>query len=135
MLAACPTCLTKMLAQLLPSHQRLGRCMAPGSGGDEAERARTVKEAVTPHAAPKWFNGEGYDCKNEWKRQKLVDHRTSGGTAFDYGLNVKARQKAFDDRCKQLRALASFRRPTSKISKYVPPMRLMHLYEGEDGGE
>jgi len=49
---------------------------------------------------------------------------------------VKARQKAFDDRCKQLRALASlWRGPTSKISKYIPPMRMMHLYEGEGGGE
>jgi len=37
----------------------------------------------------------------------------------------KARQKAFDDRCKQLRALASFPHPTSKISKFIPPMRMM----------
>jgi hypothetical protein len=59
------------------------------------------------------------------RRQNLAEHVSAGGTTYNFGPNVQNRQKAFDDRCKQLRALASFRRPTTKISKFIPSMRMM----------
>ena len=74
---ACPTCSLKMLAPLLSSHQQIGRCVAPGSGGDEAERARAVKEAVTPHTARRVRDdAESYEeytreYDRERKRKKL----------------------------------------------------------------
>ena len=39
-------------------------------------------------------DGPGDYGPNEDKREKRADHRTSGGTAFDYGPNVEAREVA-----------------------------------------
>ena len=93
---ACPTCSLKMLAPLLSSHQQIGRCVAPGSGGDEAERARAVKEAVTPYTARRVRDdAESYEeftreYVRERSRKKLAVHLASeGGTTRNYGPNVK----------------------------------------------
>ena len=87
-----------MLPSLLPMHRGIGKCTAPGSGCDVAERARTVKEAVKSYPTRTVSEAEERkrECTREWKRQKLAAHLTSGGTASNYGPNVKPRQKRAD---------------------------------------